>query len=124
MANRAKAPRDASLSTIQQSTLEWMAWRESANSGGGQREEGTGAAGSLESALNGGMLGHLSSEEASACVVALIQQEAANTPAGKSNRWAFTQRGTVYIIARTTDSLHYPCIALWMYLSQNVWRYQ
>lgn len=103
VANRAKPPKDPDLSILQRSTLQWMAWRESGDAGEGQREEGTEAASRLESRLSGGMLGHLSFEEGSACVLALIQQEAANAPGGKRDRWAFTQR---YTICRV--SLHVP----------------
>lgn len=103
MANRAKAPKDPGLSILQRSALQWMAWRETGDAGEGQRGEGTETAARLESSLSGGMLGHLSSEEASACVVALIQQEAANAPGGKGDRWAFTQHCTICRI-----SLHVP----------------
>lgn len=103
VANRAKAPKDPELSILQQSTLQWMAWRESGDAGEGPRGDGTEAAARLESSLSGGMLGHLSSEEGSACVLALIQQEAASAPGGKRDRWAFTQN---YTICRV--SLHVP----------------
>ena len=109
VANTGKATKDTSLSTLQRSTLQWMAWRESEDTGGGQRREGTEAAARLESSLNGGMLGHLSSEEASACVLALIQQEAANAPGGKNDRWAS------HNVTQFVESL-------WMRLLQNAWR--
>lgn len=99
MANRALAQKEPGLSTLQRSTLQWMAWRESGDAGGGQGGEGMEAAARLERKLSGGMLGHLSSEEASACVLALVQEEAANIPPGNGDRWAFTQRYTIQTLS-------------------------
>ncbi|CAM9914668.1 unnamed protein product, partial [Laminaria digitata] len=94
VANRALAQKEPDLSTLQRSTLQWMAWRESGDAGGGQGGEGMEAAARLERKLSGGMLGHLSSEEASACVLALVQEEAANIPPGNDDRAGRLQAGT------------------------------
>lgn len=89
MANIArKEPQDeeSSLSTLQRSTLKWMLWRESSEEGQGEGREGgrsVAAAVSFSSDdtetlgvhLKGGVLGHLSSEEAWKCVRALLHEK-------------------------------------------------
>ncbi|CAM9709888.1 unnamed protein product, partial [Ectocarpus fasciculatus] len=80
VANLASKAREGStLSTLQRSTLQWMLWRE-------QGEEGERSAAAAEVSasddddddddaidIKGGLLGHLSSEEASACLHALVR---------------------------------------------------
>lgn len=85
VANTSRAPTGASLSTVQSSTLQWMAWRENGGADEGERRGRSGAT-KLEETVRGGVLGHLSSEEASTCVLALIQQETLNAAEGRVDR--------------------------------------
>lgn len=88
--NKAKAPDDASLSALQRSTLQWMAWRENGCAEEGEGEQGGGAAATAAATsintLRGGILGHLSSEEASACVLSLVRDQSLSPPGGKADR--------------------------------------
>lgn len=86
MANIAKKePQDLDLSTLQRSTLQWMLWREGSDEGG-EGGASVAAAASFSSDdtavaevnVKGGVLGHLSSEEASECVHALLHGNAAS----------------------------------------------
>lgn len=96
-----KEPQGLNLSTLQRSTLQWMLWRE----GSEDEEEGgrsvaaaaaTAATVSFSSDdtaevdMKGGVLGHLSSEEASRCVYALLHENAAlggdGAAGGKADR--------------------------------------
>ncbi|CAM9473398.1 unnamed protein product, partial [Scytosiphon promiscuus] len=102
------APEGVSLSTLQRSTLQWMAWRERSEEqeeerGGGALGEGSenlaAATASFSSGdssnagadtdVKGGVLGHLSSEEASVCVHALLKGGVASD----DDRGATTDRG-------------------------------
>lgn len=85
MANIAKKePQASHLSTLERSTLQWMLWREGSEEGGGG---GTGRSVAVAASFSsddtvqvnvkGGVLGHLSSEEASKCVHALLHGKAA-----------------------------------------------
>lgn len=53
-----------------------MVWREIEGRGGGEPREGSARGSELKNMVRGGVLGHLTSEEASACVLALIREEA------------------------------------------------
>lgn len=72
-----KAREGLTLSTLQESTLQWMLWRERGEKGG----RSAAAAGASVSDddhddaidIKGGLLGHLSSEDASACLHALVR---------------------------------------------------
>lgn len=87
VANITGTSKDNSLTTVQWSTLQWMAWRESGEAGGSEREEGSPEVSRLANVVRGGMLGHLSSPDASTCVLALIQKETANAAEGRVERW-------------------------------------
>lgn len=82
MAKR-EGPQGLSLSALQRSTLQWMLWREDGEEGGqgqGGRTSRTAAAAlfsddddaAADVDVRGGVLGHLSAEEASTCVHALV----------------------------------------------------
>ncbi|CAM9573746.1 unnamed protein product [Ectocarpus sp. 12 AP-2014] len=72
-----KAREGLTLSTLQESTLQWMLWRERGEKGG---RSATAAGASVSDDddddaidIKGGLLGHLPSEEASACLHALVR---------------------------------------------------
>lgn len=75
-----KAREGLTLSTLQSSTLQWMLWRERGEKGG---RSATAAEASVSDDhdgdeaidIKGGLLGHLSSKEASACLHALVQAD-------------------------------------------------
>lgn len=87
-----KERQDSSLSTLQRSTLQWMLWREGSEDGQGAGREGEGRSAAAAAAVSfssddssetlgvdikGGVLGHLSSEEAWGCVHALLLEKSA-----------------------------------------------
>ncbi len=92
MTNVAKreGPQGLSLSTLQRSTLQWMLWREGGEEGGqGGRtgrtaaatsfsDDDTAAAAAAAVDVKGGVLGHLSAEDASTCVHALVHGQTAS----------------------------------------------
>ncbi|CAM9419889.1 unnamed protein product, partial [Hapterophycus canaliculatus] len=99
----------SSLTTLQRSTLRWMVWRERGEDDEGRVEgPGRGSAslaaatasfsseassnseGGADTDVKGGVLGHLSSEEASTCVYALVKGGAAYD---NNTRGATTGRG-------------------------------
>ncbi|CAM9397937.1 unnamed protein product [Ectocarpus sp. 4 AP-2014] len=73
-----KAWEGLTLSTLQESTLQWMLWRERGEKGGRSAAAAEASVSDDDDNddaidIKGGLLGHLSSEEASACLHALVR---------------------------------------------------
>ncbi|CAM9968784.1 unnamed protein product [Ectocarpus sp. 12 AP-2014] len=72
-----KAREGLTLSTLQESTLQWMLWRERGEKGGRSAAAAEASVSDDDdddaTDIKGGLLGHLSSEEASACLHALVR---------------------------------------------------
>eukprot|EP00752_Nemacystus_decipiens_P001361 g1350.t1 len=91
-----KDPQNSGLSALQRSTLQWMLWREGREEGKGEgRDGGTSVAAAvsfcsddaetLDVNVKGGVLGHLSSEEAWRCVHSLLHGQSALDDAAGEN---------------------------------------
>ncbi|CAB1113184.1 unnamed protein product [Ectocarpus sp. CCAP 1310/34] len=103
-----KAREGLTLSTLQESTLQWMLWRERGEKGG-RSAVAAGASVSDDDDddddaidIKGGLLGHLSSEEASACLHALVR-------AGVTFNDGDGSRGMVGRARRTHNGTGLPC---------------